>query len=288
MSTQRPDYGLDAPLAIFLLLIGGISAGGLALTLHRLAIPYPQAVLLAEIVLGIATVNCLLVAIHLRWYSKWGKLRQRDLLLELIPWRGDEYVLDIGCGRGLLLLDAARRLTAGKAIGIDSWRWVDLAGNRPEAARENARRAEVADRVEVTGGDAQCLPFADASFDVIVSSAALHNIPGRAGRQQALREIARVLKPGGRLALLELRHSRACIQVLSDCGLFEARRALAGWFFSGLFALTTWGSVRFYRVTARKPLAADGESNWAGWRHAREELMPIFFLFVSVFSAAFA
>jgi ribosomal protein L11 methylase PrmA len=73
------------------------------------------------------------------WSSRVGKLREREQLLDRIAWRGDEAVLDVGCGRGLLLVGAAKRLRAGHATGIDLWQAEDLAGNRPEATLENAR-----------------------------------------------------------------------------------------------------------------------------------------------------
>ncbi len=129
---------------------------------------------------------------------------------------------------------------------------MDLSGNRPEVTRENARRAGVAPRVEVKDGDAQRLPFAEASFDVVVSSLVLHNIPSREGRRQAVREIARVLKPGGQVALLDLRHTGDYVRVLRECGLPDARRGRAGIFLTGLFPVLTCGAIRFYQVIGRK------------------------------------
>ncbi len=73
------------------------------------------------------------------WDSKVGKLWSRDRLLDALKLRGDELVLDVGCGRGLLLIGAAKRLTTGKALGVDIWNVEDLSGNRPEATLENAR-----------------------------------------------------------------------------------------------------------------------------------------------------
>jgi SAM-dependent methyltransferase len=79
--------------------------------------------------------------------SKGGKLKQRDILLGAIPWRGDERVLDIGCGPGLLLVGAAKRLATGKAVGIDIWNTAVETKNSPESALRNARFEGVADRV---------------------------------------------------------------------------------------------------------------------------------------------
>jgi ubiquinone/menaquinone biosynthesis C-methylase UbiE len=249
-SGPRPDYGIDAPRAVSVLVALGAAAGLAALGMG-LALPGPLGGL-AAVALGVLAADLLTVAVTFLWYSRAGKLRQRDRLLGLICWRGDETVLDIGCGRGLLLIAAAQRLSSGRAVGVDIWSRVDLSGNRPEATRENARRAGVDGRVEVRDGDARSLPFDDATFDVVVSSLVLHNISDREERRQAVREIARVLKPGGRVALLDLRHTGDYVRELRQCSLAEACRIPAGFLFTWLFPLLTCGAVRFYRVAGKK------------------------------------
>jgi arsenite methyltransferase len=126
------------------------------------------------------------------WDSKIGKLRSREHLLRRITWTGEERVLDVGCGRGLMLIGVAKRLTTGMATGIDIWQTEDLSGNRPEATLENARREGVLDRIEVRTGDMRQIPFADNTFDVVVSRAAIHNLYETGDRAQAISEIARV------------------------------------------------------------------------------------------------
>jgi arsenite methyltransferase len=136
--------------------------------------------------------------------SKFGKLRARDAIISRIAWRGEDRVLDVGCGHGLLLVAAAKRLTTGRAIGIDIWSQVDQWDNHPENTTRNARIEGVADRVEIRYGDARKLEFPDESFDVVVSSVALHNIHEKAERDEAIREIIRVLKPGGQVAIYDI------------------------------------------------------------------------------------
>jgi ubiquinone/menaquinone biosynthesis C-methylase UbiE len=170
------------------------------------------------------------------WYSRVRKLRERERLLDLVPWRGDEQVLDVGCGRGLLLNAAARRLSSGRAVGVDLWQGADLSGNRPEATLENARK----------------LPFADASFDVVVSCLALHNIYEKTEREQAVHELARVLRPGGHVVVLDIQHTADYARLLRESGLQGVTRSSLG-FWTVLNLVLTWGAVRYYRVIGRKP-----------------------------------
>jgi arsenite methyltransferase len=143
----------------------------------------------------------------------------RNRLVSALALSGNERVLDAGCGLGLALIGCAKELTTGKAVGIDLWSAKDLSNNKPEATRANAAAEGVADRVEVETGDITRLPFADASFDVVISMTVIHNIPSRDGRDQALRELVRVLKPGGRLAIFDLLHTSRYATVLQGAGM---------------------------------------------------------------------
>jgi SAM-dependent methyltransferase len=248
---ERPDYGLDAPPVVRNLLLVAAAGGGLAVTFGLLDVRRvgPFAVRETATIVGL---QCLVIAGVMVYYSKVGKLRTRERALDLLPWRGDETVLDIGCGRGLFLNAAARRLTSGRAVGVDLWQASDLSGNRPEATLENARREGVADRVDVKDGDARKLPFPDGSFDMVVSNYALHNIPDAAGRTQAVREVVRVLRPGGRVLIVDMKYTGDYVRDMGTGGLTDIRR-LSGWA-TWLAIVATWGGVRPFRVTARKPI----------------------------------
>ena len=246
---KRPDYGIDAPGVVRNLAIGGAAA----LVLAAVAFPLGWAPL-ASMATG-AAIGCLFGAGWMVWGSKVEKVRERDRLLDSLPWRGDEAVLDVGCGRGLLLIGAAKRLTTGKAVGVDIWQAEDLSGNRPEATQENARLEGVSDRVEVKDGDARRLPFADGTFDVVVTKEVLHNIYNAAERDTAVREIARVLKPGGRLLIGDVRHTGRYAQVLRESGLEDVRRSPES-VPALLIAAISFGFAYPATVRARKPAAA--------------------------------
>ncbi len=73
---------------------------------------------------------------------------------------------------------AAQRLPRGRAVGVDVWSTKDQSGNAEQVTRQNAELEGVADRVELHTADMRKLPFDDGSFDVVVSSLAIHNVPG--------------------------------------------------------------------------------------------------------------
>ncbi|HTB22738.1 MAG TPA: class I SAM-dependent methyltransferase [bacterium] len=131
------------------------------------------------------------------FYVQRGKFLRRDRMLAMIDWTGDERVLDVGTGRGLLMIGAAKKLTRGTSVGIDIWSADDMLNNSHAATMRNAVLEGVLNRIEIKDEDARRMSFADASFDVVLSNLCIHNIPSKEGRDKACREIARVLKPGG-------------------------------------------------------------------------------------------
>lgn len=132
-----------------------------------------------------------------------GKRALWTELLDELALRGDERLLDVGCGRGAVLILAAKRLPRGRAVGADVWRRRDQNGNSRAAAERNALLEGVQERVELVEADARELPFPSDSFDVVVSHITIHNIADAEGRIRALREMVRVLRPGGRLRIVD-------------------------------------------------------------------------------------
>ncbi len=193
--TLKPSYGIDAPNVIRNQFIAGAVFLVIALAFPRVTIAHVEFLLFPGF-LWPAGWFFLFGALMLI-YSLKGKFRHRDRMLAKVQWTGTEAVLDVGTGRGLLLIGAAKRLATGHATGIDIWNAEDLSGNGPEALKANIALEGVADKTTILSEDARQMSFPDASFDVVVSNLCLHNIYDRVSRHEALREIVRVLKPGG-------------------------------------------------------------------------------------------
>jgi arsenite methyltransferase len=243
--SMKSDYGIDAPPVIRNLLLAGAASVITGIVLNFILASTQSLVAVILLTWGLlAGVSMIVTAALMLWSSKIGKLQFREKLIDSLALQGAETIIDVGCGRGLLLNAAARRLTTGKAIGIDLWQSVDQSGNNPEATLANARAEGVANLVEVKTGDMRELPFEDQTIDVAVSSLAIHNIPNKEGRAKAVQEIARVLKPQGQVALLDFQCTDEYAQTLQALGWHEVK-------VSGL-QFQMFPPVRV--VTGRKPL----------------------------------
>lgn len=118
----QPDYGLDAPAIVRSMFSRGGWTLAVALAVYfvnRVQYPGPAARILA--VLGGIALIFFLVGGFMVWSSRVAKLKLRDELLDSLALQPDAKVLDVGCGRGLMTIGAAKRLKSGKATGIDTW-----------------------------------------------------------------------------------------------------------------------------------------------------------------------
>jgi SAM-dependent methyltransferase len=203
--TGRPDYGLDTPrlVATAFACAGGAAAAAALLGAVRVA---GRRIPVLPALAWFASAVCAAAGSSLVAYAKAGKFRARDAMLDLVTWTGAERVLDVGTGGGLLMIGAAKRLTTGRAFGVDTWRADDLTNNNRENTMRNAFLEGVVDRVDVRFEDARTLGFPSRSFDVVFSNLALHAIETRYGRDAACREIARVLRPGGTAVVTDRAH----------------------------------------------------------------------------------
>src|SRR5215467_4911539 len=178
---RRGDYGYDAPYALIAFaLLGVISAaaamvGVLSGSGHMAA------------VMSVYAAFFLANALSFFYTTRYGKFLVWNEILDTLHLGGDERVLDMGCGRGAVLTAVARRLTTGQVTGIDLWSTHDQSGNARAVTLQNASLEGVDDRVDIRTGDMRTLPFSDGSFDLVVSSLAIHNINSNDGRAQAVR-----------------------------------------------------------------------------------------------------
>jgi ubiquinone/menaquinone biosynthesis C-methylase UbiE len=120
----------------------------------------------------------------------------RKQTIQVAALRSGQSVLDVGCGTGALTRLAADAVgTAGRVVGTDA-----SAQMIATARKKTLRRASPIDfRVEPI----ESLPFADGEFDAVLSSLMLHHLPEHL-KERGLAEVRRVLRPGGRLVVVDL------------------------------------------------------------------------------------
>lgn len=161
---RRGEYGIDGDF-------GTVSARMQAVIVAIIASALAVG-MIGSLVAG-AWIAAVVTGLVLVWFAAFvgsylrttlvGKFEVWERILGGLGLRGDERVLDLGCGRGAVLLRAAQLLPRGRAVGIDIWR-ADQTGNSPERTRRNAELEGVADRVTLETGDITRLPFPDNSL----------------------------------------------------------------------------------------------------------------------------
>jgi arsenite methyltransferase len=211
-----PNFGLDAPPIVLGFAALGV-LGVALLIVARSALMVRWGVWAVVVGFGVSAA--------MTYSSKIGKVRARDHLLDRLRLSGDEDVLDLGCGSGLMLLGAAQRTPAGAATGVDLWRARDQAGSNRQQCLDNAHRLGLADRVTIVDADMTELPFPDASFDLVLACLSVHNLHPTDRRQQAIREAIRVLRPGGRLAVVDIFGTSTYLSCAAEAGMKDASRS---------------------------------------------------------------
>jgi SAM-dependent methyltransferase len=222
---RRGEYGYDAPFALIVFATLAL-ASGIAAAVAWVRGPDRTAALMAFYFLFfLGNAGSFL------YTTRRGKFIEWNRILDGLGLRGDESVLDMGCGRGAVLTAAASRLTTGRATGIDIWSRKDQSGNTAAVTRRNAFLERVADRVQIVTGDMRALPYQDAVFDLVVSSLAIHNIRTNADRRRAVAEAFRVLKPGGRVVIADIRATAIYEKAFRSLGAVAVERRRLGWRF---------------------------------------------------------
>lgn len=127
--------------------------------------------------------------------QSWRKKTVRALQLA-----AGHRVLDLATGTADLAIQVAESEPSANVVGLDP------SGKMLDVGRVKVEKKALGTRVELVQGDAQYLPFDDDQFDSTCIAFGIRNVPDRA---QALREMARVVRPGGRIAILELSEPRS-------------------------------------------------------------------------------
>ena len=245
---HQGDYGYDGSFST--VSPGAQMAGIVAMSAALLAggrVALARGNRLAAAIAAGSAVEILATVASYVYATRAGKFVVWSRILDDLRLRGDETVLDLGCGRGAVLLAAAKRVPRGRAIGVDLWR-ADQTDNSQQATLANAALEHVADRIVLHTADMTALPLADDSVDAVVSNLAIHNIPDHVGRRRALDEAVRVLRPGGRLAIADLWETRQHAAHLRGLGWPNVVRRNLGWrmWYGG-----PWFATRV--ITATKP-----------------------------------
>ena len=170
VTKRQGDYGYDAPYALVTFAVLGAASVVAAIASWG----SQRGHLAAK--LGLYGAFFLANALSFLYTTRRGKFQVWEEVLDALHLRGDERVLDMGCGRGAVLTAVARRLRTGRVTGIDLWSTHDQSGNSRDVTLRNASREGVRDRINIKTGDMEALPFSDGAFDVVVSSLAIHNI----------------------------------------------------------------------------------------------------------------
>ncbi|MGB3947934.1 MAG: class I SAM-dependent methyltransferase [Bacteroidia bacterium] len=214
---KKINYGVDAPKVIRSLFLIGIFLLCCSLFLDENLFP-PLSNILSKSSLfpGITfTITGTLMIL----YAKFGKFKHRDRILNLHNWKGNEQVLDVGTGLGLLMIGAAKKLTTGKSFGIDIFNTYDLSNNSIEQTKINVELESVESKVEILKESILETSFKDNSFDVIVSNLCLHNLYKKEERKKGCIEIHRILKTNGKAIISDFKNTKDYIDTFKELGM---------------------------------------------------------------------
>jgi SAM-dependent methyltransferase len=193
--TERPDYGNWVSSRVIYLF------GALSLLFWGLSLVSP--------IFIVGTFVAFLIGAYFAYvryaFSADGEnllSRIQDMLLARLDWDGQGQALDIGCGNGPVTIKLAHKWPTAQVTGVDPWgvTW----RYSQSGCERNAEIEGVAERVTFQRGTASALPFADETFDAVVSNMAFHEVHEAQDKREVLRESLRVLKKGGRFAFQDL------------------------------------------------------------------------------------
>jgi len=241
---SKTGYGIDEPRTIGELLIAGVLAVAVGIIISYYTAGSSPRTADAALIGGPGVgFLILVVAAALYWSSRLGKSRELAKMIGGIPWGGDEVVLDLGCGRGMATVMAAKKLETGYAVGVDTWSKARISGNDPRSLIANADQENLGSKIVGLKAASPQLPFADRAFDVVISGVAIHHMVPRRQRESLFAEMTRVLKDGGRIGILDAGNGIEYSSFLQENGMRDVH----------LQRLRFSSFPPFHVVLARKP-----------------------------------
>jgi SAM-dependent methyltransferase len=220
--TSQYDHGAIRPFAI----MGMLGILGLIITVLAFSFSPPTNWILWIISIPLALIGIWLGITYVAVYRKVIKPDYIGLMGNTITGfndslHGDEHILVVGCGTGRVAIELAKLLTTGHVTGIDISE--SVIGDAPNSPSENARIEGVENRVTFQYGDPTDIPFEDATFDILTMDNVLHEIEEEDLKIQALSEVYRVLKPGGRFVMVEwIRNQKMVTKLLFFAYVFKS------------------------------------------------------------------
>lgn len=208
---QLPKYGYYflAPYISMLAVFLAVGVGAMALGFHLDSrVLYFIGIVTAAY--GVLTTLGWALA---RYIIPGNRVKVARRIISNLSLNGSERILDVGSGRGLYAIEAAKQLSSGRVIGIDLWdpavatkvsfhhQFSQPTGNTMLNARKNTRLADVADEVEFINMDAAHLDFPDRSFDLVTCGFVLSHL--WRSQDEVLTELRRVIKDNGRLMIVD-------------------------------------------------------------------------------------
>jgi SAM-dependent methyltransferase len=219
----QPDYGLESRTTVRHMFSRGAWTIAFALAMfliNRTDYPGPATNIL--IVLGLIGLGFVAVGVIMVQSSRVARFEARDRILDALALTGEERVLDVGTGTGVMLIAVGKKLKSGRVTGLD------LSGES-DVAKENAKLEGVADKLRIDSLETPKFVYPDNHFDIVVSMLALHNAGESDVREQLIREMFRVLKPGGRLTIYDVLHTGDYAATLRAAGAQSVELSPVSW-----------------------------------------------------------
>lgn len=238
MRAPRPrgEYGIDAPWVPWMWVGYAVLYGAITVAAASVWNAWWWVVVLGALATAVFAAGAALY-----WYASLrGKFVLWDRLLARVELPEGSACLDLGCGHGMVSIMTALRFPGATVTGIDLWRSIDQSGNTVAAAERNAARNGVDERIRFDTGDMTALPYPTGAFQLVTASLAIHNIRSRDGRREAISEATRVLAPGGRILIADIRRVGEYAAELRAAG-FATTITPLGWrgWWSGPWMKTT-------------------------------------------------